>query len=121
MAKLMSKKISGATLIEVLIAMVIITSVFSMAIVVFNNILASGVTDGKVRALNQMKALQQHLIITGNAESKELMIDSITYRLEVVVDAGLAGLETVKIRATQQGKLLGEIRFQYQMSKNEHP
>ncbi len=109
MVKLIRKKLEGSTLIEVLIAMVIIVVIFTIAMQVFSNVMQTGVSFRNIKVQNQMMAIAQEVKETGIVPQETLMIDSISYELKVA-DEGSAGLPELEISATQAGQKLGEFR-----------
>lgn len=112
MVGLRSSKLEGATLIEVLIAMVIIVGVFTTAVAVFTNVLSSGVSSQKIKAIQQMQQMKIDLIKSETFERGVLNIDSISYQIEPL-ESGVEGVGALKIKAELKGRTLAEVRFQY--------
>jgi len=109
MAKMRVKKVSGNTIIEVLVAMVIIMVVFAIAIRVFANVMGSGLSLVKVRAQQQLDLLAKQVQEQGYLEQNEARIDSLDYYFTADTSS-LAGYSKLFIQARQNGKLLGEIK-----------
>ncbi len=118
MGKLKGKKLAGSTLIEVLIAMVIIMVVFSIAMGLFTNVLSGGVSYPKVRAINQMELLKNEVIQNKNVEQDHVIIDSVDYTF-TSKNSGLSGIAILEIKAAQRGKLLGSLRCLYPIENDE--
>ncbi|RQO80235.1 hypothetical protein DBR40_01050 [Pedobacter sp. KBW01] len=110
MGKLKGKRLSGSTLIEVLIAMVIIMVVFSIAMGLFSNVLRSGVSMRKVRVNQQLELLRQQAIKNGKIESGHQLIDSIDYECSTLKQVN-GGMDILEIKATDNGAQAGSIRF----------
>ncbi|MEE1945908.1 type II secretion system protein [Pedobacter sp. KR3-3] len=109
MAKLINKKLEASTLIEVLIAMVIIMVVFAIAMQVFGNVLRTGVSYKKLQAQNQMQLLSEQVKKNGYVEEAEVKIDSISYQLSIA-PAEVAGIAKLEIKASLNGANLGNIK-----------
>lgn len=109
MATLIKRKVRSSTLIEVLIAMVIIMVIFSAAMVVFGNIAQSTPNIKKFQAQRQMERLIDGVARDGYLQEKQLKIDSIEYRF--VLHTQQSGpLSTIEVKAYQSGRYLGELR-----------
>ncbi|SES20198.1 PulJ/GspJ family protein [Pedobacter rhizosphaerae] len=117
----MKKKIPASTVIEVLIAMVIILVVFAIAMGLFSNVLSSGVSYRKVQAQNQLQVLSQEVINKGYVENTAVVVDSIDYQLSTETTEN-PSLSSLKIKASQHGKLLGEVKclFKTKEGTNEN-
>jgi Tfp pilus assembly protein PilV len=112
MAKLMLKKVAGATLVEVLIAIVIIMVIFALAIRIFNNVIASSLSTTRVKIMSQLQLLSAEVQEKGLVPETKLEIDSITYEFSsdtILVD----GISVVEISARQQGYAMGTIKCLY--------
>lgn len=116
MVGMIKKKISGSTLIEVLIAMVIIMIVFGIAMRIFGNVLSSGVSFKKIKAQNQLNLLLKEVQQRGYVQQTDLLIDSINYHLSIDTSKVL-GLNKLIIKASEQGAYLGEVKFMYQVKE----
>ena len=112
MVRLIRKKLKGSTLIEVLIAMVIITVVFTIAMQVFFNVMNSGVSLRKIAVQNQMRAFSQEIKEKGFVLGETRMVDSVRYELKTLAMPS-PSLMQLAIVATQQGKNIGEFRCFY--------
>jgi type II secretory pathway pseudopilin PulG len=110
MAKLIRKRLDGATLIEVLIAMVIIMAVFSIAIAVFSNVLSSGVSSRQIQANAEMERLRLQILNDTTLNQSHLLIDSIDYDV-VFMESNTPGLTLVEIKAIDHRKLKGQLKF----------
>ncbi|MEH3112270.1 PulJ/GspJ family protein [Pedobacter terrae] len=114
MAKLKSKKLEASTLIEVLIAMVIIMVVFSIAMGLFSNVLSGGVSMRKVQIGQQMEVLRMQVMERGSIQQKKLQMDSVNYEITEVKQAA-STVQTVEIKANDHGAPAGHIRFLLKM------
>lgn len=118
MVKLIRKKLKGSTLIEVLIAMVIIVVIFTIAMQVFSNVMQTGVSFRNIKVQNQMMAIAQEVRETGVVPQETLVIDSIAYELKIGAK-GAAGLPQLEISATQAGQKLGELKCLINQQQHE--
>jgi Tfp pilus assembly protein PilV len=116
MAKLINKQVPASTLLEVLIAMVIIMTVFTVALKVFNNVLSSSVSLKKIRVHNQLNLLKEEARQYGFRD-ETLEVDSILYTYQVN-QIEVANLSQLEIKATEHGKLLGSIKFLIKQTGN---
>jgi type II secretory pathway pseudopilin PulG len=110
MGKLNGKKLEGSTLIEVLIAMVIIMVVFSIAMGLFSNVLSSGVSMRKVQINQQLESLRLQVIENGKIEQEHLVIDSVDYEL-IKTEQASSETDLLEIKANDHGTPAGNIRF----------
>lgn len=110
MGKLKGKKLAGSTLIEVLIAMVIIMVVFSIAMGLFSNVLSGGVSMRKVQIKQQLESLRLQVINSGKIEQEHLVIDSVDYEL-IKTEQASSGTDLLEIKASDHGTPAGSIRF----------
>jgi len=117
MAKLIHQKLNGSTLIEVLIAMVIIMVVFSIAIGLFNNQISGGVSYQKLKVQQQLQLLADQIQQQGKVEVQQLEIDGVAYEF-VVHSSPVDVFTVVEIRATKNGTNLGNMKLSYD-PKNE--
>ncbi len=113
MAKLMLKRVAATTIIEVLVAMVIIMTVFTIAMRIFINIMSSSVSFKKIQAQQQLQLLAKETQEQGFIANASFLKDSINYQYERDTSA-LVGYAKLKIKAYQGGKLLGTINYYYQ-------
>lgn len=116
MAKLTHKKIAGSTVIEVLIAMVIIMLVFSIAMRLFGNVMHSGVSFKKVQVQQQLYVLAKEIQQVGFISNEVLSIDSVDYHFATDTTA-IDGLAKLSIKAYQKGNLLGNTKCYYHVKE----
>ncbi|MFD2581603.1 hypothetical protein ACFSR6_03815 [Pedobacter vanadiisoli] len=115
MAKLKGKQLEASTLIEVLIAMVIIMVVFSIAMGLFSNVLSGGVSMRKVQIGQQMESLRRQVMESGSIEQEHLRVDSVDYQISIVKPVAPA-MQLLEIRANDHGTPAGNIRFLLKMN-----
>lgn len=114
MGKLIKKKLEGSTLIEVLIAMVIIMVVFSIAMGLFSNVLSGGVSMRKVQINQQMESLRLQVAERGEIEEEHVLIDGIDYQLSTTKQAN-SDMNLLEIKASDHGVPAGNIRMLLKM------
>ncbi len=117
MVKLIIKKLAGATLIEVMIAMVIILVVFVIAMKVFVNVLNTGVSYRNIQVQNQLHVLSKKVEELGRIENDFLQIDSVAYEFREE-RLGMQNLSQLEIKAKQQGKLIGSLKTVFKVKPN---
>lgn len=119
MAGVKGGKLEASTLIEVLIAMVIILVIFSIGITLFNNVLSSGVSLKKIEVQQQLSNLSTSVADKGYIVSDEVILDSITY-LFSSTPLENKRMELLEIKAVQQGRVIGKVKRLYQVkTRNE--
>jgi Tfp pilus assembly protein PilE len=116
MGGIINKKLKGSTLIEVLIAMVIIMIIFAIAMQVFSNVLNTGVSFKKIQVQNQLQLLAQEVKEKGYLEQNDRQLDSVNYQLTTTLSE-VEGVSKLEIRATQQGKNLGNLKCLFQLKE----
>ncbi|MXV15763.1 type II secretion system protein [Hufsiella ginkgonis] len=107
MGAVAGKKIAAATLVEVLVAMVIIMVVFSLAIGIFTRVTGSGPSAGSQQANRQMRrliALCREIPQPGDLDT---VADSIRYNRVVAPYRNSRDVLLVTVTATQRGRVLG--------------
>lgn len=110
--KIKPKSLAASTLVEVLIAMVIIMVVFTIAIQIFNNVLYSGVSIKKIQVEQQLNILTNSVKQKGYQYQNELIVDSVVYSFNID-STRLSGLTTMEITGKLNNKILGRTRFIY--------
>ena len=112
MVKLINKKIKGSTIIEVLVAMVIIMVVFAIAIRIYANVTTSGVAYRKIQAQQELLILAKQIQNRGFVDEERLQKDSIDYVFKTDTSI-LKGYGKLAIQAYQQHKLLAKVNCYY--------
>ena len=118
MVRLVKKKVAASSLIEVLIAMVIILIVFTIAIKIFNNVVSSSVSFRNVKVQSQLDLLAKQVEDIGYVETEVLQIEDISYEF-VVKMSEVNDVAELEIRATQTGKFIGSIRTLFKIHADE--
>lgn len=111
-------KLEGSTLIEVLIAMVIIMIVFTLGIQIFNNVLYSSPSLKKIQVQQQLETFSKEVKQLGYLKQSEEMVDSVRYQFNLDSNA-TPGIVHLEIIASQHGKQLGEIQLLYKSKYDE--
>lgn len=108
MAKLKSSQVKASTLLEVIIAMVIILIVFSLAIGIYNNVLSATtpVKQLQVRAITEQMIRQS--IDERNWNDEERVQDSISLKKTVLPYEKYPDLLLMTVTASEQGKQIGQ-------------
>ena len=111
-------KVQASTLIEVLIAMVIIMIVFTIGIRIFTNVLYSSPASKKILVQQQLDVFSKDVQRNGLAEWPEMMIDSVRYQFKIDSNS-VNGLKHLEIIASEYGQHLGSIEVLYKGKKHE--
>ena len=115
---LIKKKLPGSTLIETLIAMVIIMVVFAIAMRVFNNLMSSGVSLKKIQVQNQLNLFSKKVQTDGYVTTAHLQLEGIDYDFLTDTSA-FTGLSKLTIKANQEGKPLGSVKCLFKVKEND--
>ncbi len=117
MAKL-SEKLKASTLLEVIVAMVVILIVFVLSTGIYANVIRSSplVKQQRIKAL--MAGLIQQSMDQGNLKEEVVFIDSISFETTVNVYQGYADLLLVSIVAVEQGNEVGKTKRIFKVDGN---
>jgi type II secretory pathway pseudopilin PulG len=100
----MQKKLKASTIIEVLIAMILIIVVFGIAMMIFTNVVNSGLSVKKIRA----EALLQQALLSAersdNLVSQSVPVDDFTIVEEVKAYNGNTALTDIHLTALDQNQ-----------------
>jgi type II secretory pathway pseudopilin PulG len=105
-----SGKIKASTLLEVIVAMVVILIVFVLATGIYANVMRSSPSakQQKVKAL--MSGIIEKSITESNWNDEEIMIDSIYLIKKVLPYRDYADLKLLQVNAIEQGKEVGNVK-----------
>ncbi len=106
MAQLIRKKITASTLIETLIAMVVIMVVFAIAMRLFNQVMYSGVSLKKIQVQQQLHFFCKKVQKEGYLKIEHLTLEGVDYDFTTDTTA-IGGLSKLAITAKQDGKIIG--------------
>jgi Tfp pilus assembly protein PilV len=118
--KMRSGQVKASTLLEVIVAMVIILVIFSLAIGIYNNVLSATIPAKK----QQVNALTEHMIRTSinekNWNDEETMQDSITLKKIVLPYEKYPDLVVITITAFQQEQQVGQATRIVKKTADDH-
>lgn len=117
MAKLRGK-LSASTLLEVIVAMVVILIVFVLATGIYANVIRTSPSVKDQRVQSQATGLIQQSIVDDNWNNEEVVIDSVFYQKTVVQYQNIADLRLMQVVAVEQGKEIGTVRRIIKMRKD---
>jgi len=119
MAKL-NHAVKASTLLEVIVAMVIILIVFSLAIGIYNNVLgaAGSVKEAQVNALTGR--LISQTILDSNWNDQDTRQGSITLKKTVVPYEKYTDLVLITVTALEHGRQVGQSRHIVKRKADEH-
>jgi len=110
MVKIATAKVSGSTLIEVVIATVIILAVFTVAIGIFTKVTQSGYSVSRTSARQQMETIIDQSIRDLDYVDEILEADSIDYEKSVVPYSGYDDLLLFQVEARQGATTIGKLQ-----------
>lgn len=99
MAKLIRRQVKASTLIEVIVAMVIILVIFTLSLRIYNNVLISSPSVKKKQADALIAELIRQSVEEKNWKDEEITRDSLRFKKVVVDDEKYADLVTVTVTA----------------------
>ena len=110
MGQLISRKIRASSLLEVLIAMVIIMIVFSLAIGIYAKVTASGFSLSDKQIEQEMQRIVAESKKTGDWRDDTFTSGDITYRKAVGRYKDYSDLYLLEVEALKAGKSVGRVR-----------
>jgi len=119
MVKLASNKVKASTLLEVIVAMVIIMIVFVVATSIYTNVIKSSpsIKQQQARAL-AIGVIQQSKLDNDWTESS-VQVDSMILQKEVLPYEEYADLILIRVTAKEQGKEIGTVKQIVKRVENE--
>jgi len=106
----LARKLEASTLVEVLIAMVIIMAVFVSGMAIFVNVTQSGVSISRLKAQERMSKMMEESVSNADWHDQVVTEDSIFYQKSVVAYPAYPDLLLIEIKAKQNDTDLGEFR-----------
>jgi len=119
MAKL-NHAVKASTLLEVIVAMVIILIVFSLAIGIYNNVLGSAGSVKKAQVNALTRRLISQTILDNNLDDQETRQGSITLKKTVVPYEKYTDLVLITVTAFEQERQVGQSRQIVKIKADEH-
>jgi len=119
MAQLTNRKVQASSLIEALIAMVIILVVFAIAMKIFANVMHTDFNFRDIKVHNQLEVLFRELEAQDNVIDGHKELDGIQYEFTIKTTENI-GISSVEIKATQGGRLLGTRKGLVHLNKTLH-
>lgn len=109
MAKLRGK-LRASTLLEVIVAMVVILIVFVLGTGIYANVIRSSPSVKQQRIKALMSGLIQQSIDQGNWQDEVITVDSIAFQKTVAAYQNYADLLLVTVVAVEQGNEVGKAK-----------
>jgi hypothetical protein len=113
LGKMKRHKIKSATIMETIVAMLILMISFSAGMVIYNNILSAGVNDQAMRASLEVEFVADSLIRAGNEEAQQLSRSGLVYEVKYTADERNPGLVIMSVvcRDEQKRQLAENVRL----------
>lgn len=108
MAELKPHQVKASTLLEVIVAMVIILVIFTLAMGIYNNVLSATSYVKHQQANALMEQLVRQSITQQNWKDEETTLDSISLKKTVNPYEQYTDLVIITVTAYQQDKQIGE-------------
>ena len=105
----LNKKLNASTLVEVLVAMLIIMVVFAIASKIYLNSFLQAPSYTKLMVSQQLKHQLQQLQNGEINPEEEVSVDGIIYHTQIS-KTKIEGIDLVEIRATQEKMLIAKIK-----------
>lgn len=120
MAKLKSHKVKASTLLEVIVAMVVIMVVFVIATGIYTNVIKSAPSIKQ----QQGRALALGIIAQSKLErdwtEKSILVDSVTLHKEVVPYQEYSDLLLIRVTAKERGREISQVKQIVKRIEDEH-
>jgi hypothetical protein len=110
MAKLMANKVTASTLLEVIVAMVIIMIVFVIATGIYTNVVKSSASIEQQQARALAIGIIQQSKLDHDWTESSVQVDSITLQKEILPYEEYADLILIRVTAKEQGKEIGVVK-----------
>ncbi|NQX52074.1 hypothetical protein HQN86_00460 [Pedobacter panaciterrae] len=110
-SKLTGGMIRSATIIETVIAMLLLLITFSAGMVVFLRVTSTGVNDQRSRAKNLTELVADSLSATRNREDLRLERAGLQFQISYKADLERRGLIIMKVSATDSTNLYEYTKF----------
>lgn len=106
----MTGRLKAATLMEVIIAMVVILIVFALAMGIYANIVRSSPTLKVQQWRSTATALMEEYVNAKNWKEETVEIDSLTYQKKVESSTAYPELQQISISVTEHGTVIGTVK-----------
>ena len=105
-----SLKVSGSTLVEVIVALLIIMITFSAAMMIYVRVTTSSASSTAVRVAAEMESIVQRAEQLQDWGNEQVELDGITYTKTVADYRTFTDLKEIRVDAKQEGRQLNSIR-----------
>jgi len=110
LAELKSKKIAAATIVETVIALLILMISFASGMVIYGQIVASGVKQQHLQASMETELVLDSLLAAGQREGEVLRFSGRRIKLELRADERFTGAQVVQATCRDsEGNVLAAI------------
>lgn len=107
--KIGNVRVRASSLVEVTTAIVVISMVFSLAIMIYLNVQKSGLTAQRMAGVYKIDDVLTETIKTGMYQSRQVSFDTHTVYQDVAVSPDVPGLLVVRLEARDEnGKVVAE-------------
>ncbi|WP_214228797.1 hypothetical protein [Pedobacter sp. B4-66] len=120
MAKLTTGKVKASTLLEVIVAMVVIMVVFVIATGIYTNVIKSSPSIKQQQARALASGLIEQSKLEHDWAGKILLVDSITLQKEVVPYQDYSDLLLITVTAKERGREIGRVKQIVNRVEDEH-
>lgn len=110
MVKLATATVKGSTLLEVIVAMVIVLIIFSLAIGIYNNVLNSSSSAQSKKSQSSTETILLQSIIDKNYADETTTVDSIVYEKKVLPYKTYQDLIMITVTALVHDKQISKSR-----------
>ena len=119
MAEIKKGMLKASTLLEVIVAMVIILVIFTLAIGISSNVLSASPSIKKQQAQAMADGLIASSISEENWNDEQMTKDDVVLEKTVLPYGSYSDLVVITVTATQQGKQLSQLRQIAKKSSHE--
>lgn len=104
LGKMKGRKLKSATIMETIVAMLILMISFSAGMVIYNNILNAGVNDLAMRSALEAEFVADSLIRAGNEDAQQLSRLGLVYEVKYKADELHSGLMVMSVVCRDEHK-----------------
>jgi len=111
LAKIIQTKLKGVTVMETVIALVVLMISFSCGMVIYTKVLRTGIREESLRASLGLKALADSLVACPIPSNEDMIFrkNDLTFELKYLSDQAYPGMKVLSITVRDElGKPIGE-------------
>lgn len=109
LVKIKAAKLKSATIVETIVAMLILMISFGCGMVIYNKILGAGINDQAMRAETETSFVADSLARTGDTSDRQLLRWGRTYQVKYTIERQYPGLKRMQVICREGNQQLAEV------------